>query len=208
MPLDRTAHILSTALWRFSLQALHLTTTADIAKHAGVSVGTLFRTFPTKEDLLDNVYAYAMTQLQQPLLAGPGSPQRGEYLTKLLQRWWHLPAQVALAQPHVFAFWRLYRTSVYAATHPAPLLGPFEPVPGLLERALARNTWSRTKPLPTALMGAAFIGQWTAALDLVLTDPTCQAEAPLRQLVLERAYTGWWQGLGLSDFLEVESVPR
>jgi len=57
-------------------------------------------------------------------------------------------------------------------------------------------------------MGAALVGQWTAALDVVLTDATCQAEAPLRQLVLERAYMGWWQGLGLSDFLEVESVPR
>jgi AcrR family transcriptional regulator len=110
MPLHGTAHILSTALWRFSLQALHLTTTANVAKHAGVSVGTLFRTFPTKGDLLDNVYAYAMTQLQQPLLAGHGTPQHGEYLTKLLQRWWHLPAQVTLDQPHVFAFWRLYRS--------------------------------------------------------------------------------------------------
>jgi len=203
MPLDRTAHILSTALWRFSLQALHLTTTADIAQHAGVSVGTLFRTFPTKEDLLDNVYAYAMTQLQQPLLVGPGSPQRGENLTKLLQRWWHLSAQVALAQPHVFAFWRLYRP----AAHPAPLLGPFEPVPGLLARALARATFSRTKPLPVPVMVAALVGQWTAALDLVLTDPTCQTDPALRQLVLERAYAGWWQGLGVSDYLEVERVP-
>jgi AcrR family transcriptional regulator len=96
MPLDRTAHILSTALWRFSLQALHLTTTAEIAKHADVSVGTLFRTFSTKEDLLDNVYAYAMDQLQAPLLAGLGKLQRGENLTKLLQRWWHLSAQEAL----------------------------------------------------------------------------------------------------------------
>jgi AcrR family transcriptional regulator len=84
MPLDRTAHILSTALWRFSLQALHLTTTAEIARHADVSVGTLFRTFPTKEDLLDNVYAQAMSQLQQPLLAGPGLPKRGEKISLLI----------------------------------------------------------------------------------------------------------------------------
>jgi len=203
MALDRTAHILDTALWRFSLQPLHLTTTAEIAKHADVSVGTLFRTFSTKEDLLDNVYAYAMSQLQAPLLAGPGLPQRGENLTKLLQRWWHLTAQVALAQPHVFAFWRWYRPYAY----PELLLGPFEPVPGLLERALARNTWSRTKPLPVPLMVAALVGQWTAALDLVLTDPTCQTDPALRQLVLERAYTGWWQGLGVSDYLEVERLP-
>ncbi|TDN39166.1 TetR/AcrR family transcriptional regulator [Hymenobacter sp. UV11] len=203
MPLDRTAHILSTALWRFSLQPLHLTTTADIAQHASVSVGTLFRTFPTKEDLLANVYAYAMDQLQAPLAAGPGSPQRGENLTKLLQRWWDLTAQVALAQPHLFAFWRWYRP--YA--HPTPLLGPFEPVAGLLERALVRHTSSRAKPLPIPVMVAALVGQWTAALELVLTEPTCQTDAALRQLVLERTYAGWWQSLGLSDYLEVERVP-
>ena len=203
MPLDRTAHILATALWRFSLQALHLTTTAEIAKHAEVSVGTLFRTFPTKEDLLDNVYAYAMDQLQAPLQAGPGKPQRGENLTKLLQRWWHLSAQEALTQPHVFAFWRWYRPYAY----PASLLGPFEPVAGLLERALARNTRTHTKPLPVPVIVAALVGQWTAALELVLTEPTCQTDAALRQLVLERAYTGWWQSLGISDYLEVERLP-
>jgi hypothetical protein len=108
----------------------------------------------------------------------------------------------------VFAFWRLYCHAARAAAQPTVLLGPFTSVGGLLERALARNTWSRTKPLPVPLMVAALAGQWTAALDLVLTDPACQADAALRQLVLERAYAGWWQGLGLSDYLEVELVPR
>jgi AcrR family transcriptional regulator len=208
MAFDRTAHILSTALWRFSLQALHLTTTGEIAKHAGVSVGTLFRTFPTKEDLLDNVYAYAITQLQQPLLAGPGNPQPYENLTKLLQRWWHLSAQVALDQPHIFDFWCLYKTYLRSPARSAPLLGPFEPVVGLLERAISRQKWSAKNQLPIPVMVAALTAQWTAALDLVLTDSTCQTDATLRQQVLERAYVGWWQGLGVPDYTEVEVVPR
>jgi AcrR family transcriptional regulator len=204
---DRTTHILETALWRFAQQGIPQTTTAHIASQAAVSVGTLFRTFPTKEDLLDNVYAHALDQLQAPLLAGPGKPQRSEYLTKLLQRWWHESAQVALAQPHVFDFWRLYRTSPRASSQAAPLLGLFEPVVGLLARALARKTWPVKNPLPVPVMVAGLVGQWTAAVDLVLSEATCQ-EPTVRQQVLERAYTGWWQGLGLSDFMQVEDLPR
>jgi hypothetical protein len=56
-------------------------------------------------------------------------------------------------------------------------------------------------------MVAALVGQWTAALELVLSEPACQTDPALRQLVLERAYAGWWQSLGVSDYLEVERMP-
>jgi hypothetical protein len=102
----------------------------------------------------------------------------------------------------------LYRNDARSAAHPTSLLSPFASVGGLLERALTRRAWGRTKPLPAPLMVAALAGQGTAALDSVLTDSACQADASLRQLVLERTYAGWWQGLGLSDYLEVELVPR
>jgi hypothetical protein len=46
------------------------------------------------------------------------------------------------------------------------------------------------------------------ALGLLLTNPACQADASLRQLMLERAYAGWWRGLGLSDYLEGELILR
>jgi AcrR family transcriptional regulator len=205
---NRTTQILDAALGRFSLRPLHLTSTAEIAQQAGVSVGTLFRTFPTKEDLLDNVYAHAVSKLQAPLLAGPSAPPRRERLTQVLQRWWHLPALVALAQPQVFDFWRLYQSHARFALRPTLLLGPFTPVLDLLERALARHVGPAKNPPPPPVMVAALAGQWTAALELVLLDPMCQASAPLRRQVLERAYAGWWQGLGLSEFTEVESGSR
>lgn len=52
----RTTKILETALWRFALQGVNATKTAEIAALAGVGVGTLFRTFPTKEALLQATY--------------------------------------------------------------------------------------------------------------------------------------------------------
>lgn len=79
------------------------TTTAKRAQHAGVSAGTLGSTFPTQENLLDKRCAYAMTQSQQPLLAGLGAPQRGEYLPKRLPRWGHYLFTLAFAASSLFS---------------------------------------------------------------------------------------------------------
>ncbi len=78
------------------------TTTAESAQHADVSAGTLASTFPTQEDLLDKRCAYAMTQLQQPLLAGLCAPQRGEYLPKRLPRWCHCLFTLSFAAYSLF----------------------------------------------------------------------------------------------------------
>lgn len=209
MAKDYTRHLLETTLWRCTQQGLHATTTAGIARHARVGVGTLFRTFATKQLLLDAAYAYAVAQLQAPLLAGgasgPGAPRRHERLRELLARWWHLSAQVARDQPHVFDYWRLYRAQPRALAPPTPLLGPFVPVLGAVARVLAQQARSDRDPLP--LLGASLAGQWTAAVELVLSEPACRADEALARRVLTHAYQGWWQGLGLSDFLSVEQVP-
>ena len=53
---DKRAAIVRTAVRLFTAQGFYGTPTAQIAKEAGVSNGTLFRYFPTKEDLINNVY--------------------------------------------------------------------------------------------------------------------------------------------------------
>jgi AcrR family transcriptional regulator len=204
----RTKHILDTALWRFAEQGLHTTTTAEIARLSGVSVGTLFRTFLHKDDLLLGVYEHAVAQLQAPLLTSASQPQRSELLKKVLQRWWHLTADVALAQPHVVTFWRLYRTYPRPAGHPASLVGPFEPVLDLITRSLARKTWPTKNAPPVPVMVASLAGQWLAAVELVLMEAACQQEPALQQRVLERAYAGWWQGLGVNEFTSAADPVR
>lgn len=51
---------------------MHATKTAEITSLTGVGVGTLFRTFPTKEALLQATYEHALAQLTAPLQAGAG----------------------------------------------------------------------------------------------------------------------------------------
>lgn len=202
MARDYAPHLLDIALWRFTLDGLQATTTADIAKHANVGVGTLFRTFANKKVLLDAVYEHAVAQLQAPLLTEAGHTKLYERLQQQLARWWMLSAQVAQAHPHVFDFWRLYRAQPHVLSRREPVLGPFASVPELVTRALAQQRWLTHKPVPLSVLSASLAGQWTAAVELVLQDVACQTNASLTVHVLEQAYAGWWQGLGLASHTE------
>lgn len=202
MARDHAPHLLEIALWRFTLAGLEATTTADIAQYAHVGIGTLYRTFATRKVLLEAVYTHAVAQLQAPLLTQAAQAQRNERLQQQLARWWRLSAQVAQAQPHVFDFWRLYRAQPQLLSRSAPLLGPFAAVPELVTRALAQQRWLTHKPVPLSVLGASLAGQWTVAVELMLRDEACQADARLAEHVLEQAYAGWWQGLGLSNYMD------
>ncbi|MBT1443668.1 TetR/AcrR family transcriptional regulator [Shewanella sp. JM162201] len=53
---DKRSQILATALKLFNSQGFHGTSTASIAKAAGVATGTLFHHFPSKEALLEILF--------------------------------------------------------------------------------------------------------------------------------------------------------
>jgi len=55
-PSPKKQALLEAAIELFAKDGFWHTTTANIAKHAGVATGTLFTYFPTKNDLLDEVY--------------------------------------------------------------------------------------------------------------------------------------------------------
>lgn len=206
MQKDYAALILPIALWRFTLLGFHATKTTEIARLANVGVGSLFRTFSTKEDLLEATYAYAVRQLVAPLENGVGEAQRGEYVHRLLQRWWTLTAQAAVAAPHAFDMWRLYRGQLRTTDNPEPPLGPFASLPEVVAQALASSRWAAAKSISLPLLGASLAAQWTAAVEVVLWDRACQIDQQLTAQVLAQAYTGWWQGLGLSTSLEVAKL--
>lgn len=60
-------------------------TTASIAKRAGVAVGTLFTYFPTKEQLLNEVYLMLKQDMSDLLVAG--YPKDAEFRTQILHIW-------------------------------------------------------------------------------------------------------------------------
>jgi len=79
-PADFTRQRLArAALDLFTTRGYHPTTTPLIAKKAGVAEGTIYRHFPTKQDLLNEVFRGAARWAQQTVTevaAGPGTPRQ------------------------------------------------------------------------------------------------------------------------------------
>lgn len=48
-------------------------------------------------------------------------------------------------------------------------------------------------PAAAALLAALLAAQWLAAVEVVLTNPSCRAQPALRVHVLTQDYAGWWQ---------------
>jgi AcrR family transcriptional regulator len=198
--------IVETAIWRFAQDGLD-TPMAALARHAYISNGHLFRAFPTKQALLDACYTYTVTQLAAPLQAGAGRAQVNEPLRAQLWRWWMLPAKVALARQEVFDFWRLYRTRPRTPGGAEPLLGPFAPVPDLVAQAMAAAPPSLRAVVSLPRVGTSLVGQWTAALDTILSDPACRGEYALHGQLVWQAYQGWWLSLGIADTVLASPPP-
>jgi hypothetical protein len=131
-------------------------------------------------------------------LTPTGAPQKYERLQPLLARWWQLAATAALAHPRAFAFWRLYRTSRTPFGVGEPLLGPFATLPEAMGPILAYRTLRElpnTAMTPT-LLATLLTAQWTAVVEVVLTDPDCRTNEKLRTKLLLQSFEGWWRGLG------------
>ena len=75
----RREQIIAAAVAVFAQQGYEATKTADIARHAGVGQGTIYRYVPSKRDLLDLVFDYAVEEVMravQPVLLADEPPTR------------------------------------------------------------------------------------------------------------------------------------
>jgi AcrR family transcriptional regulator len=92
----------------------------DIARRAGVGIGTLYRNFPTRQDLFESVYVEEIDQLSQAATAVAALPP-WEALTTWLERF---VAYVATKRAIVealntdSAMFRSCRSTMYAAAEP------------------------------------------------------------------------------------------
>jgi AcrR family transcriptional regulator len=68
MKQDKRELILQAALELFAEQGFRGTSTAQIAKHAGVATGTLFHHFNTKEELINYIYSDIKTRIAENML--------------------------------------------------------------------------------------------------------------------------------------------
>jgi AcrR family transcriptional regulator len=207
---NKSTILLDAALACFVECGFHGTTTADVAARAGVGPGTLFRTFASKEILMEAACKYAVAQLAAQLTIEENAARPGERLHDLLARWWKLTAEAVLENSIAFRYWCLHRATPHptaADTHLSQL-GPFADVPKLLERALRQAPWLTTNALPLEVIAPLLAGQWMAVMEVVLASAANRENTALQVELLSRAYTNWWITLGLpSHTLVTGNVP-
>ena len=85
---DKRTAIIETALKLFTERGFHGTSTAQISKEAGVATGTLFNYFPTKEDLINNLYFEVKGKLSRSM--GNGIEIESSFQDKLRRLWSNL----------------------------------------------------------------------------------------------------------------------
>ena len=100
--------ILDTALQLFVSQGFHGTSTATIAREAGVATGTLFHHFPSKEQLLEQLFLSVKQEFADAIQSAVN--KRGD-LKQDAEQLWFAALSWAIDNPLKQAFFQLYSMS-------------------------------------------------------------------------------------------------
>jgi AcrR family transcriptional regulator len=159
-PAERPEEILEAALEVFADQGLAGARVEDIAARAGVSKGTLYHYFPSKDELFQEAVRSRVEKIVANLAvaAAPGEP--AERLDRFIAAWWGL-----LRQP---LFGKLYRL-VLAELHQFPELVRFyaDEISGqvsavaadIIRQGVEKRVFRPVDPTVTAMMIGALLTQ-------------------------------------------------
>jgi len=111
--MDNKAKILNAALKLFIKEGFHGTSTAKIAKNAGVSNGTLFYYFRRKEDLISELYMTLKEDYKNYLLKHMGQYKTSKSKIKQL---WYSCVQWYLKNQDSIIFFTMFLNSPYIDT--------------------------------------------------------------------------------------------
>lgn len=100
--------LLNSALTLFSEQGIHSTSTASIAKHAGVANGTLFHHFENKHALVSSLYIASKQQLASALVLSDNLLSQS--LKQQVEALWHLALNWAVSHPRQLTFFQQVAT--------------------------------------------------------------------------------------------------
>ncbi|MGS0682349.1 TetR/AcrR family transcriptional regulator [Shewanella sp. 125m-7] len=107
-PIDKKQAILNTALTLFVSQGVYATSTASIAKQAGVATGTLFHHFSSKEELMNHLFLSIKQEFADAIQA---QVRQQSDLKADAQHLWQVAINWAMANPLKQAFFQQYSMS-------------------------------------------------------------------------------------------------
>ncbi|WP_321423334.1 TetR/AcrR family transcriptional regulator [uncultured Methanobacterium sp.] len=107
---EKEQKILDTSLKLFVEKGFHGTSTAEIAKTAGVATGTLFHYFKTKEELIDRLYIYTKESILEEVQGDYDENNPFKDNVKLL---WLKFVCLGIKDPYKFNFIMTFHCSPY-----------------------------------------------------------------------------------------------
>jgi AcrR family transcriptional regulator len=107
---EKEQKILDTSLVLFVEKGFHGTSTAEIAKTAGVATGTLFHYFKTKEELIDRLYIYTKENILEEV---EGDYDNNKALKDNVKSLWLKFVCLGLKEPYKFNFIMTFHCSPY-----------------------------------------------------------------------------------------------
>ena len=107
---EKELQILNASLNLFVDRGFHGTSTAEIAKSAGVATGTLFHYFKTKEELINRLYLYSKECMISKISGNYNSEKSFKDNVKLL---WMAMINFGVNNPEMFQFILSFHCSPY-----------------------------------------------------------------------------------------------
>ncbi|KAF5088875.1 TetR/AcrR family transcriptional regulator [Methanobacterium aggregans] len=107
---EKELKIMDTSLKLFVERGFHGTSTAEIARNAGVATGTLFHYFKTKEDLINHLYLYSKESL---LGSVSGHYNNAESFQENIKRLWLKLVYFGIQESNQFQFILSFHCSPY-----------------------------------------------------------------------------------------------
>lgn len=151
---DKPEKILATALRLFVHSGFHGTPTSKIASEAGVSNGTLFHYFKTKDELVVALYTSIKGELNQHLAA---KISETDAFKEKFRKLFLYSVEWAVANRDAFYFLQQFHFSPHLGLVPADVIQQQTE----LHRNLIQEAWSAKvlKPLPLDLIDSLFVQQ-------------------------------------------------
>ncbi|MGL5358472.1 MAG: TetR/AcrR family transcriptional regulator [Shewanella sp.] len=184
---DKRQAILATALALFVSQGFHGTSTASIAKQAGVATGTLFHHFASKDALMESLFLSIKQEFADALLL---TPYQGGDLKQSARQLWQSAIDWSLANPVKQLFFQQYSMSPLIA---APIREQaMHSILGFIATLIQQGQSAgliAAYPLPLMLENCH--GQYLAATRFFIDNPQLGQEASHR----EASFALFWQAM-------------
>lgn len=181
--MEKQQQILQAALRLFVVNGFHGTPTSRVAQEAGVSNGTLFHYFPTKDELIVAVYNWVKDRLNGHLSVY----QTGSVLERM-QCIYVASIEWALANPSEFHYIQQVQFSPQLSLIPAEVLRTQAQIHcNLIQTGVDQTV---LKPLPVDLIYTLFSGQVFSVYQYLRT-----AQPADPQLIISQTFEMIWDML-------------